>query len=108
MITKPNYKVTTNETGATIQIDLPGVNKESIKLISERDVIKVTAPRNQEVPEGWQVINQSAKPESYEIELTLHSDLNGSASEASFENAVLTLNIAKHEAAKPREISILN
>jgi len=108
MITKPNYKVTKTETGATLHIDLPGVTKENIKLTSERDILKITAPRNQEVPEGWQVINQSTKPESYELELELHTDLNGAASEASFENAVLTLKIAKHEAAKPREISILN
>ena len=108
MITKPNYKITKNEMGATILIDLPGVVKENIKLISERDTIKVTAPRNQKVPAGWQVINQSTKPESYELELALQADFNGATAEASFENAVLTLNIAKHEAAKPREISILN
>lgn len=108
MTVKPNYKVTTTETGATIAIDLPGVKKENIKLISERDSLKITAPRIQETPEDWQLINQSAKPENYELELDLHVDLNGADSEASFENTVLILNVGKHEAAKPREISILN
>lgn len=108
MTVKPNYNISTTDNGATIAIDLPGVKKEDIKLISERDSLKITAPRSQKIPEGWQLINQANKPETYELELNLHSDLNGASSEASFENAVLTLNVSKHEAAKPREISILN
>ena len=108
MTVKPNYQVSNNDTGATISIDLPGVKKEDIKLISEQDSLKITASRNQEVPEDWQLINQASKPEIYELELSLNSDLNGASSEASFKNAVLTLNVSKHEAAKPREISILN
>ncbi len=108
MTVKPNYKVSTTETGATIAIDLPGVKKEDIKLTSERDSLKISATRNQEIPEDWQLINQSAKPENYELELDLHSDLNSADSIASFENAVLILKVSKHEEAKPREISILN
>ncbi len=108
MTVKPNYNVSTTDNGATISIDLPGVKKEDIKLISERDSLKITAPRSQEVPESWQLINQSTKPENYELELNLHTDLNGADSEACFENAVLTLKVSKHEAVKPREISILN
>ncbi len=99
MTVKPNYKVTNNDTGAIISIDLPGVTKESVKLTSERESLKVTAPRTQATPDGWQLINQAAKPEGYELELEL---------EAKFENAVLTLSISKHEALLPREISILN
>jgi len=108
MTIKPNYKVSKTETGATIHIDLPGVKKEDIKLISEHDSLKVTASRIQQIPESWQIINQSTKPEGYELELDLHADLNGAASQANFKNAVLILTISKHEAAKPREISILN
>ena len=108
MTVKPNYKVTNNDTGAIIAIDLPGVTKESVKLTSERESLKVTAPRTQATPDGWQLINQAAKPEGYELELELDSTLNTSAAEAKFENAVLTLSISKHEALLPREISILN
>jgi len=49
MTVKPNYQVSNNDTGATISIDLPGVKKEDIKLISEQDSLKITASRNQEV-----------------------------------------------------------
>ncbi|MGJ8655725.1 MAG: Hsp20/alpha crystallin family protein [Akkermansiaceae bacterium] len=108
MTIKPNYKVTNTETGASISIDLPGVKKEDVKLTSERETLKVTAPRTQSTPEGWQLINQAAKPEGYELELELNPDLNVSAAEAKFENAVLTLSISKHESSLPREIAILN
>jgi HSP20 family molecular chaperone IbpA len=108
MKVKPNYKITNNETGAIIAIDLPGVRKEEVKLTSERDTLKLIAPRTQNIPEGWQLINQAIKPDGYELDLELDSTLNIPAAEAKFENAVLTLNISKHEASLPREISILN
>ena len=108
MTVKPNYKVTNTETGASISIDLPGVKKEDVKLTSERESLKVIAPRTQSTPEDWQLINQATKPEGYELELELSQDLNTSAAEAKFENAVLTLIINKHESSLPREISILN
>lgn len=108
MTVKPNYKVSNNDTGATIEIDLPGVRKEAVKLTSERESLKLTATRDQNTPDGWQLINQAPKPDGYELELELDPTLNLSAAAAKFENAVLTLSISKHEASLPREISILN
>lgn len=108
MTVKPHYKISKNDTGATILIDLPGVAKENVKLTSEQDTLKVSATRLQNIPEDWQLINQAAKPESYELELEIDKTLNILAVEAKFENAVLALTISKHEASLPREISILN
>ena len=108
MTVKPNYKVTNNDTGAIIAIDLPGVTKEDVKLTSERESLQLTASRSQSTPDGWQLINQATKPEGYELNLELDSTLNLAAAEAKFENAVLILNISKHEESLPREISILN
>ena len=108
MKVKPNYKVSNSDTGAVISIDLLGVKKEDVKLTSERESLKLTADRNQSTPDSWRLINQAAKPEGYELELELDSTLNLSSAEAKFENAVLSLNISKHEASLPREISILN
>ena len=97
MTIKPNYKVNNTDTGASIQIDLPGAKKEDVKLTSEQDSLKVTAARKQSTPADWQLINQATKPEGYELELELSPDLNLSAATAKFENAVLTLTINKHE-----------
>ncbi len=108
MTVKPNYKVSNNDTGATVLIDLPGVTREDVKLTSERGTLKVNASRTKNTPESWQLINQAAKPEGYELELEMDKTLNISTAEAKFENAVLTLTISKHEASLPREISILN
>ena len=108
MNVKPNYKVNQTKAGVAISIDLPGVNKGDVKLISEKTSLKVNASRNQNLPESWQLINQVTKPEGYELELELNRELDPSTAEATFENAVLTLNISKHESALPREISIMN
>ncbi len=108
MITEPNYKITNNDTGAVIEIDLPGANKDSIELNSENDTLKVHAPREINTPENWQLINQAIKPEGYELNLKLEPTLNIAAAKAKLENAVLTLTISKHEASLPKEIPILN
>ncbi len=108
MTVKPHYKIANNETGASISIDLPGVKKEDVKLTSKAGALTVSASRTQTTPEGWQLINQAAKPEEYELDLELDKTLNVSDAEAKFENAVLTLSISKHEESLPREISIQN
>ena len=108
MIIKPNYKVETTSKGAKIAIDLPGVRKENVKLSAEGESLKLSADRKQSVPDDWQLINESTKPEGYELELELDPSLNISGVEAKYENAVLTLSINKHEESLPREITILN
>jgi len=108
MTVKPNYKVNASETGVDIEVDLPGVSKEDVRLSAEEEFLKLSAVRNQATPEGWQLINQSSKPSGYALELEMDASLDLASIEARYEYAVLTLRIGKHKDSLPREISILN
>lgn len=104
---KPDYASETTEHGLVLNIELPGVLKENTKVTSEGSQLKVAAKRENNIPEDWQLINQAKITEEYELELELHEDFNLAETKASFANGILKLEIAKHEAVKPKQIEII-
>lgn len=107
-ISAPHYTSSTTDTGLEFSIDLPAVSKENVKLTSEGNELTLTAKRESNAQEDWQLINDHETPTDYKLSLEVHPDLDLASTKASFENGVLKLSITKKEAALPREINILN
>lgn len=82
-----------------VQIDLPGVRKEDVKIQVEGDQLTVEAVRHHQL---------AGQAQSYTISrvFTLPEDVNIDKIEAEQKDGVLSLTLAKKEETKPKTVSV--
>lgn len=83
-----------------VKVDLPGVNKEDIKVAVEGASVSVSAAARAPVeaeggPKPIRVLRAERPASKYARTLQLPAEVDGDAAEASFENGVLTLSLPK-------------
>lgn len=83
----------------TLQIDLPGVRKEDVKLTVENDELRVEAVRHL----GTEEQPQTA---TYQRVFFLSEEVDTEKISAEQKDGVLSLTLPKKEQAKPKSISI--
>ena len=89
-----------------VDVDLPGVQPESIDVTVERNVLTVRAERRWAPAEGDELVVRERPSGVYSRQLFLGETLDAGRLEASYENGVLTLTIPVAEAAKPRKVEV--
>lgn len=105
-IQRPNFHAEENDDGATLQIALPGVHKDDLKLTFQESSLKIEGKRGDSVPENWKIIRDTNAAQHYGLNICLTSRLDGSKTTASYEDGILTLKVPVSEEAKPREIQV--
>ena len=88
-----------------IELDLPGVDHDSIDLDVERNVLTVRAERPLRATDAELLMAERPKG-VFTRQLILGDTLDTERVEASYEDGVLTLRIPVAEKAKPRKIRI--
>lgn len=88
------------------EIDLPGVDPESIDVTVERNVLEVTAERRATYTEDDTVLVAERPTGRVVRRLFLGDGLDTDAIEASYDHGVLTLRIPVAETAKPHKVAI--
>ena len=105
----PALEVTEAERSYTVKLDLPGVNKDDVKIAIDgrRVSVEATTARQEEKKDGDRVIYSERSLASYARSFTLPVDVDQTESAAKMDNGVLTLTLAKRgpSAAKPLRIS---
>lgn len=88
-----------------VELDLPGVNADSIDIDVERNVLTVRAERPQ--PEGQHEYVAAERPRGvFSRQIILGDTLDTERVRAGYDAGVLVLRIPIAERAKPRKISI--
>lgn len=105
-VRKPSYTVQDDESGVRLQVALPGVRKDDLKVSVKQSVLQLEARRNHQVPEGWKSHSGPDADLTYQLNLRLPQKLDGDQIKAALANGILTLEIPIKEEAKPREIQI--
>lgn len=88
-----------------IEFDLPGVNRESIDIDVERNVLTVRAERVARNGD-WQMLAAERTRGSFSRQLVLGDNLDLDRIEASYDAGVLRLLVPVAEKAKPRRIEV--
>jgi len=95
---RPEWKMQDDGETATLQVALPGVTREQVKISSKERVVTLEAARE---------IDAEKTPSlSYTLNLRLSPDLDPRATQARLENGVLKVQFARKEAARPRAIPV--
>ncbi|ANH38160.1 18 kDa heat shock protein [Nocardioides dokdonensis FR1436] len=88
-----------------IELDLPGVNRDSIDLDVERNVLTVRAERVS--PNGdWERLASERPTGAFSRQLVLGDNLDLERIEATYDDGVLRLLVPVAEKAKPRKIQV--
>lgn len=90
----------------TVQIDLPGVDAESIDIDMDGDTVTIRAERRPHAGENAQWLTRERAVGTFARRLTLGRGLATDKISADYSDGVLTLTIPISEAAKPRKIQL--
>jgi HSP20 family protein len=89
-----------------VQFDLPGVDRDSIDLTVERNVLTVHAQRRREDTEGVELLIGERPQGNFSRQLFLGETLDTDRIAAEYRDGVLTLRLPITEKAKPRRVPI--
>lgn len=92
--------------GITLRADLPGVDKESLSIRVDGEVLTIDAPISLGEAREMQPVYVEVRAPRFRRSFTLSRELDTSKIEASLKTGVLTLHVPKLEHAKPRRIEV--
>ena len=89
-----------------VELDLPGVQPDSIDLTIEKNVLTVHAERRRDDTEGLELLVGERPHGTFSRQLFLGDTLDTDAIQADYVDGVLTLRLPVAERAKPRRVAI--
>lgn len=96
------------EFGDKLQIvaELPGIAKEDLNVRIQGNYLELSGSCKSESPEGYKAHRIERGPKNFTRSFTLPVDIDPERVEAVLKDGVLTMNLPKVEAAKPKQIII--
>jgi HSP20 family protein len=103
---KPRYEIkeTPDAFGATVF--LPGVSKENLEITAEQGQIRIFGRRGWKQPEKWTPLHRESTDLAFELVLAHDNAVDTEKIAAELRDGVLRVSLPKHEAVKPRKISV--
>ncbi|GAB4175760.1 MAG: Hsp20/alpha crystallin family protein [Geothermobacteraceae bacterium] len=100
----PAVDIFETDEGLTLVADIPGVDKDHLRLDIDQGVLTIEGLASQ-VDQGEQVL-QEFGASGYFRQFRLPDSLDADRTEAELKDGVLRLHLPKSEAAKPKKIAI--
>lgn len=102
----PSVDIVEDKYGVTVWADLPGVPKDKLDIKVHGDNLSIEAEAVLPTPAGMSVTHSEVRASRYARAFSVSPDLDTSKIDASLQDGVLTLRIARREAALPRRIEV--
>lgn len=104
----PALDVSETDQEYRLQLDLPGVNKEAVKITIDGRRITIDAEQAAapEASEGSRVLHRERSATRFSRSLTLPQEVNQGDSSAKLEHGVLTLTLVKRQASGASQLKV--
>jgi HSP20 family protein len=102
----PRADIYETENEISVIVDLPGVDKNSIEISLEKNILKINGYVSQEDPEGYSLAFAEYQIGDYERSFRLSNQIDQNKIDATINDGVLKLRLPKAEAAKSRKIAV--
>jgi HSP20 family protein len=104
----PRLNVSENDKEFEVQAELPGVNKEDVKVAIDRQRVTIEgeSKRTTEQREGENVLYSERSASRFMRSFMLPSEVDDAGAQARMENGVLTLTLPKKQTTEAKRITI--
>ena len=102
----PAVDIIENKDGVTLLVDLPGVNKDSLDIDVDKNVLTIKGTINLHTHEKLSATYMDVHAGTFTRQFTLGSELDASAIDASLKDGLLKLVVPRSEQHKPKKIEI--
>jgi len=103
----PVVDVVERENSFDIQLELPGVSKEDVRITVNNGVLTVKGEKHaEEEKKGDNYYRMERAYGTFQRSFTLPTSVSSDKIEASYDNGVLHISLPKAEEAKPKEIQV--
>ena len=103
----PAVSIWVKEDGQVVNAEMPGVKAEDIDISVDGDTLTISGKRGlDELPEGVRIHRRERVAGEFSRSVQLPLAVDSEKVEASLKNGVLTLNLPRLEADKPKKITI--
>jgi len=103
----PAVDIAEHENEYLVKVELPGVNKDDVKITLQEDVLTIRGEKKQEKEtKGSNYHRVERSYGSFERSFSLPSTVKGENVDASYKDGILTVTMPKAEEAKPKQIDV--
>ena len=104
---RPRVDIKESKDDVQLTFEVPGVNKEDIKVILENHVLTVSGKREfQRDEENVEYVSSEISTGSFSRSFTLPETIDSEKVSADYRNGLLVIKLAKVEEKKPKEIEV--
>ena len=101
----PPATVLENADGYTLEVEMPGVNKETLEMWIENNELTITGRRSLPAIEGT-LLHRESRSENFRRTFELDPSIDAEKISAKIEQGVVSLTLPKAEQVKPRKITV--
>ena len=101
----PSGSVVETGDGYTLEVEMPGVNKDGLEISVENNELTIVGRRSRPGLEG-KLIHRESRPENYRRTFELDPSIDADKIGAKIDQGVITLTLPKAEHVKPRKIAV--
>ena len=94
-----------NGDGYTLQVEMPGVNKEGLEMWVESNDLTIVGRRTPPAVAGT-IIHRESRRENFRRTFELDPSIDAGKISAKIEQGIVTLTLPKAEQVKPRKIAV--
>jgi len=91
--------------GYTLEVEMPGINKEGLEISIENNELTVLGHRSLPAVEGT-LIHRESRPENYRRTFELDPSIDANKISAKIDQGVVAVTLPKAEHIKPRKITV--
>src|SRR6188768_1881371 len=101
----PAATVLENADGYTLEVEMPGVNKEGLEMWVENNELTIVGRRSMPTISGT-LVHRESRRENFRRTFELDPSIDADKVSAKIEQGVVTLTLPKAEQVKPRKITV--
>jgi len=101
----PSASVVEAADGYTLEVEMPGVNKEGLEISVENNELTIVGRRSHPAVEGT-LIHRESRPENYRRTFEIDPSIDANKISAKIDQGVVSLTLPKAEHVKPRKITV--
>ncbi len=101
----PSASVVEAGDGYTLEVEMPGINKEGLEISIENNELTVLGHRSLPAVEGT-LIHRESRPENYRRTFELDPSIDANKISAKIDQGAVAVTLPKAEHIKPRKITV--